>query len=193
MSCAVSSIELLWSITNNMLQRNFGFKIKQILLFLFCDDFELINQVLLYDIIIRHNVSNPFKYTFWISFKYTFRNDLSLLIILLLFKFLEILCNIGKCKNQYKQQFCNIDEVCKIPLMINDMFMAHHHFLEKTAYGWKILISVLLFWTLQMVCNCLFKYIKLWLIQIHPRKHAFVIDLLNSTYFGIFTWRNKDM
>ena len=35
----------------------------------------------------------------------------------------------------YKQQFCNIDEVCKIPLMINDMFMAHHHFLEKTAYG----------------------------------------------------------
>ena len=157
MSCAVSSIELLWSITNNMLQRNFGFKIKQILLFLFCDYFELINQVLVYDIIIRHIVSNPFKYTFWITFKY--RARISVLILLLLFWILEILYKIGKCKNQYKQQFYNIDEVCKIPLMINDMFMAHHHFLEKTAYGWKILISVLLFWTLQMVCNCLFKYI----------------------------------
>ena len=120
MSCAVSSIELLWSITNNILQRNFGFKIKQILLFLFVDYFELINWEIVYDLIIRHIIS-----------------ELWLLILLLLFWILEILYKIGKCKNQYKQQFCDIDEVCKIPLMIDDMFMAHHHFLEKNRVWMK--------------------------------------------------------
>ena len=99
---------------------------------MYVDYFELVNYEFVHNLTIKLIISNLLNMIY--------------LEIILKFRILEMLCKMEKCRNQYTQQFCTIDEVFKLPLeKINDMFMVHHHFLEQTTYRHKILISLPLF------------------------------------------------